>query len=91
MLAMRNKEWAVRLMSASDCRAYFRFNRIEIERACAERPSASASASAAGASFDNASASQASIVVRLRKSSTESPDENRAVREVGSTWFGPAM
>ena len=24
------------------------------------------------------------------KSSTERPEENRAVRDVGSTWFGPA-
>ena len=30
-------------------------------------------------------------VVRLRKSMTESPEENRAVRAVGSTWFGPPM
>jgi hypothetical protein len=27
---------------------------------------------------------------RLRKSSTLSPDENREVRPVGSTWLGPA-
>ena len=37
--------------------------------------------SAAGVIFDS--------VVRLRKSSTESPLENRAERAVGSTWFGP--
>ena len=30
-------------------------------------------------------------VVRLTKSSTDSPDEKRAVRAVGSTWLGPAM
>ena len=36
-------------------------------------------------------ASQDSSVVRFMKSSTERPDENRAVRAVGSTWLGPAM
>ena len=29
-------------------------------------------------------------VVRLRKSKTERPEAKRAVRPVGSTWFGPA-
>jgi hypothetical protein len=29
------------------------------------------------------------IVVRFMKSSTFSPEENRADRAVGSTWFGP--
>ena len=28
-------------------------------------------------------------VVRLRKSNTERPEAKRAVRPVGSTWFGP--
>ena len=36
-------------------------------------------------------ASQDNSVVRFMKSSTERPDENRAVRAVGSTWLGPAM
>ena len=30
-------------------------------------------------------------VVRFMKSSTDKPDEKRAVREVGSTWLGPAI
>ena len=30
-------------------------------------------------------------VVRFMKSSTDRPEEKRAVREVGSTWLGPAM
>jgi len=30
-------------------------------------------------------------VVRFTKSITESPEENRAERAVGSTWFGPPM
>ena len=34
--------------------------------------------------------SAATQVVRLRKSKTERPEANRAVRPVGSTWFGPA-
>ena len=29
------------------------------------------------------------MVVRFMKSSTESPEENRAERAVGRTWFGP--
>ena len=29
------------------------------------------------------------MVVRFRKSITDSPDENRAERAVGKTWFGP--
>jgi hypothetical protein len=29
-------------------------------------------------------------VVRLRKSKTDSPEANRLLRPVGSTWFGPA-
>jgi len=71
--------------------AYVRFSRMETDRPWAASPSASASVRADGPSFDKASASQASTLVRLRKSNTDSPDENRAVREVGSTWFGPAM
>ena len=29
------------------------------------------------------------MVVRFMKSSTERPEEKRAERAVGSTWFGP--
>jgi len=30
-------------------------------------------------------------VVRFIKSKTERPEENRADREVGKTWFGPPI
>ena len=53
-------------------------------------PSASAKATAAGPTCASAAASAVIQVVRLRKSNTERPEANRAVRPVGSTWFGPA-
>ena len=56
-----------------------------MERACASSPSAPASVTAWGPIAASARASSESSVVRLRKSSTERPDENRAVREVGNT------
>ena len=56
-----------------------------MEWRCAVKPSASDSASAAGARAASASASHERTDVRLRKSNTDSPDEKRAVREVGST------
>ena len=54
------------------------------------KPSASASAIAAGPTWASAAASAATQVVRLRKSNTDRPEAKRAVRPVGSTWFGPA-
>src|SRR5262249_37828303 len=59
------------------------------ERACASSPSASASVIAAGPIVRKASAPQLRIDVRFRKSCTPSPEENRALRAVGSTWLGP--
>ena len=44
---------------------------------------------AAGASCRNCSGPSFRIDVRFMKSSTESPDENRAERAVGSTWLEP--
>ena len=44
-----------------------------------------------GPSAAMAPASKDSKVVRFMKSSTESPEEKRAEREVGSTWLGPAI
>ena len=35
-------------------------------------------------------ARQPTIDVRFMKSRTERPEEKRALREVGKTWFGPA-
>src|ERR1043165_5731970 len=70
--------------------AHLRFSRIATERACASRPSALPSAIAAGPSLPSASASSRRIEVRFMKSSTPSPEEKRAERAVGSTWFEPA-
>ena len=39
----------------------------------------------------SASAVILAIVVRFMKSRTERPEEKRAERAVGSTWFGPPM
>src|SRR5665213_829017 len=68
-----------------------RLSRAAMDRACASSPSASASVMASGPISCSVRGVQDSSVVRFMKSSTESPDENRAVREVGRTWFGPAM
>ena len=43
-----------------------------------------------GAEAPRLPASQPTKVVRFMKSSTPRPEENRALRAVGSTWFGPA-
>src|SRR5690606_11035650 len=67
------------------------FSRAVIERACASSPSASAGAMASGPSRAIASGGSDRMVVRFMNSSTDRPDEKRAVRDVGSTWFGPAM
>ena len=48
-----------------------------------------ASTAAAGPIRSSAAALSDESVVRFMKSSTESPDENRAEPAVGSTWFGP--
>src|SRR5690606_7311393 len=60
------------------------------ERLCASRPSAAARIMAAGESCSRAAASRLRIEVRFMKSSTPRPDENRALRAVGRTWFEPA-
>src|SRR5215212_6045263 len=66
-----------------------RLRRSPTERACASRPSALPSAIAAGPSARNWSGPHLRIEVRFMKSSTPSPDENRAERAVGSTWLEP--
>src|SRR6201999_3610671 len=63
--------------------------RMATERAWASSPSASPSAIAAGPSARNCSGPHLRIDVRFMKSSTPRPDENRAERAVGSTWFEP--
>src|SRR5262249_13199446 len=76
---------------AHDCDPLEAGRRIAAENRCASSPSARASAMAAGASAASAAALSFSNEVRFMKSRTPSPDENRAVREVGSTWLEPAM
>ena len=44
---------------------------------------------AAGASAFNDAASSFKIDVRFMKSNTPRPEENRALRAVGKTWFDP--
>ena len=56
---------------------------------CAESPSDCASRTAAGPIAASAPGVSRASVVRLRKSSTESPDENRAERAVGDYVSGP--
>ena len=45
---------------------------------------------AAGPSALKLAASSLRIEVRFMKSSTPRPEAKRALRAVGSTWFGPA-
>src|SRR3981081_15199 len=66
-----------------------RLRRSPTERACASRPSALPSVIAAGPSARSCSGPHFRIEVRFMKSSTPSPDENRAERAVGSTWLEP--
>src|SRR6202040_4317746 len=63
--------------------------RSPTERACASRPSALPSVIAAGPSARSWSGPHFRIEVRFMKSSTPSPEENRAERAVGSTWLEP--
>src|SRR3954454_5990962 len=65
--------------------------RKDSDRACASSPSAGASRIAAGAIAPRLAGEQPTSVVRFIKSRTPSPDAKRALRAVGSTWFGPAM
>src|SRR3712207_1716183 len=67
----------------------YRFRRIATDRACPSSPSERPSAIAAGPSARRAFASHFRIEVRFMKSSTPRPDEKRAERAVGRTWFGP--
>src|SRR5665647_829751 len=65
------------------------FRRSPTERACASRPSALPSVIAAPPSARSWSGPHFRIEVRFMKSSTPSPEENRAERAVGSTWLEP--
>src|SRR5262249_16959258 len=71
-------------------RGHRRLTRIATERAWAASPSASPSAITAGPSCASCSGPHLRIEVRFMKSSTPNPEENRAERAVGSTWFEPA-
>src|SRR6516162_5330847 len=66
-----------------------RLRRSPIERAWASRPSALPSVMAAGPSERSWSGPHLRIDVRFMKSSTPSPEENRAERAVGNTWLEP--
>src|SRR6056297_368346 len=68
---------------------FSRSSRARTESPCASRLSDFASVSAAGPMARSASGVIRAVVVRLRKSMTESPEEKRAERAVGRTWFGP--
>ena len=65
-------------------------SRIATERAWASRPSASAERDRGGPERGKRSGPHLRIEVRFMKSSTPRPDEKRAERAVGSTWFEPA-
>ena len=70
----------------------YRFNRPSRAvtlNPCASRLSDRASTSADGPIAARLSGVIRASVVRLRKSSTPSPEANRAERAVGSTWLGP--
>src|SRR6516164_2664272 len=87
----RHRDEAVLLSLRRALRACHRgLKRIITERACPSSPSASPKAMAAGPSARNCSGPHLRIDVRFMKSSTPSPEENRAERAVGSTWFEPA-
>src|SRR5262249_38064133 len=87
----RHRDEAVLLSLGRALRAYHRgLKRIITERACPSSPSASPKAIAAGPSARNWSGPPWRIDVRFMKSSTLSPEQNRAERAVGSTWFEPA-
>src|SRR5690606_36815781 len=70
---------------------HFRYplSRIDTERPWAWRRSVSANVTAAPASSARAEGVQPRIEVRFTKSSTTSPEEKRAERAVGRTWFEP--
>src|SRR5215207_3890388 len=75
---------------ACDMAADYRvFIRIETLRAWPASPSASPSAIAAGPRAASWSGPHLRRDVRLRKSRTPSPEENRAERAVGRTWLEP--
>src|SRR6202035_1691748 len=63
--------------------------RSPTERAWASRPSTLPSVIAAGPNARNWSGPHFTIDVHVMKSSTPSPEENRAERAVGSTWLEP--
>src|SRR5262249_25613212 len=86
----RHRDKAVLLSLGRALRACHRgLKRIITERAWPSSPSASPNAMAAGPSARNWSGPPCGIDVRCMKSSTPSPDEKRAERAVGRTWFEP--
>src|SRR5262249_49283633 len=64
--------------------------RVSTDRAGPGRPSAAASTRNAGATRASPSSLARTTCMCLRNVSTRSAPENRAARDVGSTWFTPA-
>src|SRR5205085_12163264 len=88
-LIKRHRDYAIPGIVLCRRFAHGRLSRSATERACASRPSALPSAIAAGPSARNCSGPHFRIEVRFMKSSTPSPEENRAERAVGNTWLEP--
>src|SRR5690606_32001999 len=74
---------------AHPCPPFKTASRAETARPCADSPSDSARRTAAGPIAASASGESLAMVLRLRKSITDRPEEKRAERAVGRTWFGP--
>ena len=88
-LVERHRDDAIVLVLVWRRLGHDRLRRNPTEREWASRPSALPSVIAAGPSARNWSGPHFRIEVRFMKSSTPSPDENRAERAVGSTWLEP--
>ncbi len=89
ILVERDRDQAVGIVLGVRGAGHRGLRRIATERAWASSPSASPSAIAAGPSARSCSGPHLRIEVRFMKSSTPRPEEKRAERAVGSTWFEP--
>src|SRR5438874_6087456 len=88
-LVERHRDDAVVLVIVWWRLVHGKLRRNPTEREWASKPSALPKVIAAGPSARNWSGPHLRIEVRFMKSSTPSPDENRAERAVGSTWLEP--
>src|SRR5690242_20705334 len=89
LVVERHRDDPIVLIIAGRGLAHDRLRRSPIEREWASSPSAFPRIIAAGPSARNWSGPHLRIEVRFMKSSTPSPDENRAERAVGRTWLEP--